>query len=235
MSSPSPDWSAKEIIDHLHALATPDNIAKLAHYGIDTGKALGIPNSVLRPLAKALKKDHARTAEMWASGIREARLLAIFTEDPKQVTARQARSWAAKFNSWEVVDHAADLFIDAGLADELIPEFAADEREFVRRTAFAMMAWGAVHLKKTPDSEILRWLPLIEAHASDPRNFVKKAVNWGLRQIGKRSLQCHAPALELAAKLAASDDKAERWVGSGAVKELSSEKILERLRTKAGK
>lgn len=235
MSTPSPDWSAADILDHLNTLATPGNIAKLAHYGIDTDKALGIPNSVLRPLAKALKRDHARAAELWASGIREARLLAIFTEDPKQVTVKQARAWAADFSSWEVVDHAADLFIDAGLADDLIAEFAADKREFVRRTAFAMMAWGAVHLKKKPDSEIVAWLPLIEAHAVDPRNFVKKAVNWGLRQIGKRSLQCHTPALALATKLAASDDKAERWVGNGAVKELSSEKILERLQAKSKK
>lgn len=231
----TPEWSATEIIDHLQSLATPENIAKLAYYGIETDKALGIPNSVLRPLAKALKQDHARAATLWASGVREARLLAIFTENPSEITVEQARNWASEFNSWEVVDHAADLFIDAGLADELIGEFAKDEREFVRRTAFAMMAWGAVHLKKTPDEEILRWLPLIERHASDPRNFVKKAVNWGLRQIGKRSLECHGPALKLAASLAESGDKAERWVGSGAVKELSSEKILERLRAKANK
>ncbi len=227
--------TANEVIAHLRTLASPEDIAGMARFGIETDKALGIPNAVLRPLARQIRRDHERAAQLWASGIREARLLALFSEEPKKITAAQARKWADEFNSWEVVDHAANLFIDAGLADVLIGEFAADEREFVRRTAFAMMAWGAVHLKKAPDEEILAWLPLIEKHASDPRNFVKKAVNWALRQIGKRSQACHGPALKLAERLAASDDKAERWVGKGAVKELNSEKILERLRVKEGK
>ncbi|MEX0344389.1 MAG: DNA alkylation repair protein [Rhizobiaceae bacterium] len=233
--SPAPDWSAGEVIAHLRTLASPEDIAGMARFGIETDKALGIPNAVLRPLARQIKRDHERAAVLWDSGIREARLLALFSEEPGKVTADQARKWAAEFNSWEIVDHAADLFIDAGLAGELIDKFADDEREFVRRTAFAMMAWGAVHLKKSPDEEILAWLPLIEKHAGDPRNFVKKAVNWALRQIGKRSQACHDPALKLAEKLAASDNKAERWVGKGAVTELRSEKILERLRVKGQK
>lgn len=234
-TAPSPDWTVDDVLTHLRDIAEPGNVSGMAHYGIATDTALGIPNAVLRPLAKAIKRDHARAAALWESGVREARLLAIFSEEPKEVTVKQARAWAEEFNSWEVVDHAADLFIDAGLANELIPKFAADEREFVRRTAFAMMAWGAVHLKKTPDREIITWLPLIERHASDPRNFVKKAVNWALRQVGKRSLSCHGPALLLSDKLARSDDKAERWVGKNAAKELASEKILERLRTKVEK
>ncbi len=233
--SPSPDWTADEVLAHLRSLAAPENISGMARFGIETDKALGIPNAVLRPLARQIKRDHDRAAKLWASGIREARLLAIFSEEPKKVTAKQASAWAENFNSWEVVDHAADLFIDAGLADALIEKFAADEREFVRRTAFAMMAWGAVHLKKAPDDDIIAWLPLIERHAADPRNFVKKAVNWALRQIGKRSFDCHRPALALAEKLAASDDKAERWVGKGAVKELTAQKILDRLAAKSAK
>jgi 3-methyladenine DNA glycosylase AlkD len=109
----------------------------------------------------------------------------------------------------------------------MIPEFAADEREFVRRTAFAMMAWGSVHLKKRPDEPNHRWLPLIDEYATDNRNFVKKAVNWALRQIGKRSMACHGPALELGSrKLAASDDRTARWIGKDAVKELTAEKTL---------
>lgn len=229
MHEPGKPASAPEILAHLRSLTSEDDRAGMARFGIETGKALGIPNAVLRPLARQIGKDHERASELWASGIREARLLAIFSEEPKKVTAEQARNWAAEFNSWEIVDHAAALFVHAGLADDIIGEFAADEREFVRRTAFAMMAWGAVHLKKEPDEAILAWLPLIERHASDPRNFVKKAVNWALRQIGKRSLTCHAPALALAEMLAASNDKAERWVGSGAVKELTGHKTLERL------
>lgn len=235
MSAPAPEWSADEIVAHLHEMANDGNIAGMARFGIATDSALGIANAQLRPLARKLKRNHDRAAALWKTGIREARLLAIFTEEPRLVSSAQAHRWAGEFNSWEVVDHAADLFVESGLSDELIPALAADEREFVRRTAFAMIAWAAVHLKKSPDDAILKWLPLIEKHACDPRNFVKKAVNWGLRQTGKRSQYCHGPALEVARRLAASKDKAERWVGTGAVKELTSEKVLERLRAKLRK
>jgi len=151
------------------------------------------------------------------------------TSEPKRLTADEAKAFAEDFNSWEIVDTAADLFVEARL-DALIESFAADEREFVRRTAFAMIAAMAVHRKKDPDETILVWLPLIEAHSTDDRNFVRKAVNWALRNIGKRSRGCHAPALMLAERLAASADKTARWIGKDAVRELTSEKILARLR-----
>ena len=234
-AEPSPDWTAQDAIAHLKSMASARNVEGMGRYGIETSNALGVSNAVLRPLARKLKRNHQRALDLWASGIREARVLALFSDEPKKVTADQARAMAAEFNSWEIVDHSADLFCDAGLVDELIPEFAADEREFVRRTAFAMMAWGSVHLKKRPDAEIITWLPLIEDHAQDSRNFVKKAVNWALRQIGKRSMACHAPALALAEKLAASEDKTERWIGRDAVKELTSEKTLARLASKGNK
>ena len=230
---PSPDWSAAQAIDHLRSLADARNVAGMGRYGINTATALGVSNSVLRPLARKLGRSHERAGELWTSGIREARLLALFTEEPKKVPAAQARSMAAEFDSWEIVDHAADLFRQAGLIDELIPEFAADDREFVRRAAFAMIVSSAVHQKGRPDSEILEWLPLIAAHAGDSRNFVKKAVNWALRQIGKRSPECHAPALALADRLSASGDKTERWIGSDAARELRAEKTLQRLSARA--
>ncbi len=233
--NPTPDWAAGTVIAHLRELASPDNRAGMARYGIETSAALGIPNAVLRPMAKSIGRDHTRAGDLWASGVREARLLACFTDDPEHVSSQQARNWAAEFNSWEMVDHAASLFIEAGLADELIAEFAADDREFVRRTAFAMMAWGTLHFKKKPDALIADWLPLIEAHTTDPRNFVKKAVNWALRQIGKRSLALHGPALQLSEKLAASDDRTARWIGKDAVRELTAEKTLLRLQKKAEK
>lgn len=228
-ADPSPDWTAGDAIDHLKTLASKRNVEGMGRYGIETSQALGVSNAVLRPLARKLKRNHDRAAELWASGIREARVLALFSDEPKKVTADQARAMAAEFNSWEIVDHAADLFCDAGLVDELIPEFAADEHEFVRRAAFAMMAWGSVHLKKRPDEDITAWLPLIEEHATDSRNYVRKAVNWALRQIGKRSIGCHAPALALAEKLAASDNRTARWIGRDALKELMAEKTLLRL------
>ncbi|CAM5772744.1 DNA alkylation repair protein [Bosea minatitlanensis] len=161
------------------------------------------------------------------------RVLAIYTADPRQLTPEEARRWADDFDSWEIVDTAADLFLEAGL-DQLIPEFAEDDREFVRRTAFAMIAGMAVHRKTEPDATLLGLLRLIERHSGDGRNFVRKAVNWALRNIGKRNLDCHGPALALAERLAMSADKTARWIGKDAVRELTTEKTLERLRRKIG-
>lgn len=232
-AEPAPDWDADRVLAWLKDSGDPGNLAGMSRFGIETQAALGVPNSVLRPLARKIKRNHERAEALWQSGIREARILACFTDQPKQVTAEQAMRWAAEFNSWEIVDHAASLFVDARLHDALIETMVADEREFVRRTGFAMMAWGAVHLKKEPDTVMEAWLPLIERHASDGRNFVKKAVSWALRQIGKRSLTLHAPALDLAERLSASDDKPTRWVGRDAVRELTAQKTLDRLKAKA--
>lgn len=229
MDEPSPTWNADQIVAYLRSQRDETNIEGMGRFGIDTETALGISNTTLRAIGRKVKRNHDRALELWASGIREARLLAAFTAEPKKVTADIARAWAADFNSWEIVDGVSDLFADANLQEPLIAEFAADEREFVRRTAFAMMAWSAVHMKKGPDAILLDWLPLIERHASDPRNFVKKAVNWALRQIGKRNTACHGPALALSERLAASDDKTRRWIGKDAVKELTSEKVAAKI------
>ncbi|MEQ8589655.1 MAG: DNA alkylation repair protein [Roseitalea porphyridii] len=201
----------------------------MARFGINTAKAFGVGNTALRPFARRLGRNHERARELWRTGWREARLLALFTDEPRLLGLDQARAMVEDFDSWEIVDHAADLFVDAGHLDELVPELAADEREFARRTAFAMIAWGAVHLKTRDDADFLRCLPLIEAHSGDPRNFVRKAVNWALRQIGKRSMQLHGPALELSEKLAASEDKTARWIGRDAYRELSDPERIARI------
>ncbi|MGO6817384.1 DNA alkylation repair protein [Rhizobium brockwellii] len=227
MIGPSSD--AAELIAHLETLRSEENVAGMARFGIVTGRALGISNPDIRAVARLAGKDHVRAMQLWRSDIREARLLALYTAEPKRLTTKEAQNWADDFNSWEIVDCAADLFVEARL-DELIWEFAADEREFVRRTAFAMIAGGAVHRKKEPDATILAWLPLIKAHSDDPRNFVRKAVNWALRNVGKRNLACHAPALALARALAESPDKTARWIGKDAARELAGEKLLARLR-----
>jgi 3-methyladenine DNA glycosylase AlkD len=224
-----PSSSAADLIAHLRTLRSEDNIAGMARFGIATEGAIGISNPDLQKIARLAGKDHARARALWASGIREARMLALYTFEPKELTAAEARELAAGFNSWEIVDCAADLFVEAGL-DALIADFAADEREFVRRTAFAMIAGAAVHRKQDPDESLLAYLPLIEAHATDGRNFVRKAVNWALRNIGKRNATCHRPALALAERLAAGADRTARWIGKDAVKELTSEKLLARLR-----
>ncbi len=223
-----PSSSAVDLIEHLQTLRSEENIAGMARFGIVTETAIGISNPDLQKIARLAKKDHVRALQLWASDIREARLLALYTFEPKRLTATEARTLAADFNSWEIVDCAADLFVEAKL-DALIPDFAADEREFVRRAAFAMIAGAAVHRKKDTDESLTAFLPLIEAHATDNRNFVRKAVNWALRNIGKRSSICHRPALALAERLAASTDKTARWIGKDAVRELTGEKLLSRL------
>jgi 3-methyladenine DNA glycosylase AlkD len=229
MTAASPDWSAEDIVAHLRSISSKESRAGMARFGIRADRAFGVSNPVLHSLARTLQHDHARALALWETGWREARLLATFTDDPKQVTRDQALAWAADFDSWEIVDHAAVLLAETPLADELVTLFTADEREFVRRAAFAMIAWSAVHLKKAPDNQFLARLPLIEKHSTDGRKFVKKAVSWALRQIGKRSVMLHARALALAEKLTTSDDRAARWIGKDAVKELTGEKTRQRV------
>jgi 3-methyladenine DNA glycosylase AlkD len=225
----TPSSPADAVIAHLKTQGGEKNLAEMARFGIKTATALGISTPALRQISRLIKRDYPRALTLWDSDIREARLLAALTAEPRKLTLETARQWAGDFNSWEIVDSVADLFVNARLEARLIPEFAADEREFVRRTAFSMIAVAAVHLKREPDETILAWLPLIKAHADDERNFVKKAVNWALRQTGKRSTGCHGPALSPAQTLAARPERAARWIGKDAVRELTSSAVLQRL------
>ena len=209
----------------------------MKRYGIKIDHALGISHGVQRQIAKAVKRNHRRAFELWDSGIMEARFIASVTADPKLFTAENARNWAAEFDSWDIVDGVADLFVDTGDWHALILEFAADGREFVRRTAFAMMAWASVHRKSEPDATFLGFFPIMEEYASDDRNFVWKAVSWALRSIGKRSMQLNEAAILLAGRLTASTSQSARRIGREAFKELSADKtqaaILRRAENRA--
>ncbi|MFE0014443.1 DNA alkylation repair protein [Mesorhizobium sp. NPDC059054] len=229
MNNLSPASTAAEVLAHLHTLSSEENRRGMQRFGIKVERALGIPHGPQRDIARKIKRNHERAFELWESGIVEAQFIASATADPKRFSADDARTWAATFDSWDIVDGVTDLFVDTEHWQLLIAEFAEDDREFVRRAAFAMIAWASVHRKKEPDVTFESLLPLIEKHAKDSRNFVKKAINWALRQIGKRSMALHGPALVLAKKLAASQDKTERWIGKDAVRELTNPKILERL------
>ena len=206
----------------------------MARFGINTEKAFGVSMAAARPLARKYKRQHDLAAELWASGMHEARILAALIDDPKLVTPKQMDAWVADFNSWDLCDQACmKLFAKTPYVAEKVAKWAKDKREFVRRAAFATIAGYAVGAKKAPDAEFLPFLAIIETYATDERNFVKKAVNWALRQIGKRSNALHAPALKLATKLAASEDKAARWIGKNAMKELTDPVQLERLSRKS--
>ncbi|MER9462601.1 DNA alkylation repair protein [Mesorhizobium sp. M0387] len=234
MAELSPQSSADEIVAHLRSIGSEDNRRGMLRYGIKTERALGISHGMQRQVAKKIKRNHERAFELWQTGIMEAQFIASVTADPKRFSAADARQWAASFDSWDIVDGVSDLFVDTDAWKELIEEFAADEREFVRRTAFAMMAWSVVHRKQEPVATFLGFLPIIEAHAADSRNFVKKAANWALRSIGKRSLEMHGAALAVAERLAQSADKTARWIGKDAVRELTNAKIVERIAARKG-
>ena len=229
MADLSQGSTAAEVLAYLRTLSSEENRKGMQRFGIKVERALGIPHGPQRDIARKIRRNHERAFELWESGIVEAQFIASATADPARFSADNARAWAATFDSWDIVDGVTNLFVDTEHWQALIAEFAEDEREFVRRAAFAMIAWASVHRKQEPDATFESLLPLIEKHAKDSRNFVKKAVNWALRQIGKRSMALHSPALALAEKLAASNDKSERWIGKDAMRELNNPKILERL------
>lgn len=225
----TPASTAGEIVAHLRSIGSEENRRGMQRYGIRIERALGISHGVQRNVARKIKRNHERAFELWATGIMEAQFIASLTADPKRFTAEDARHWAADFDSWDIVDGVCDLFVDTDHWRALIEEFAADEREFVRRTAFAMTAWSVVHRKKEPEETFLGFLSLIERHATDERNFVKKAVSWALRSIGKRSRSLNAATLATANRLAASSDGIARWIGKDAIRDLTSPATLRRL------
>ncbi|MBX3530831.1 MAG: DNA alkylation repair protein [Rhizobiaceae bacterium] len=214
---------------HLRSIGSEVNREGMKRYGIRIERALGISHGEQRRIGKLIGRNHERALELFDSGIMEAQFIASITADPKRMSLDDCRHWASTFDSWDIVDGVSDLFVDTDHWLVLIREFAGDDREFVRRTAFAMMAWSVVHRKNEPEATLLAFLPLIERYAADPRNFVKKAVNWALRSLGKRSQSLNREALAAAERLAASDDRTARWVGKGAVRELSGPAVQERL------
>lgn len=223
--------TAEEIISQLRALSRPEQLAGMARYGINTETALAVRIPELRAIAKKAGRDHAVALDLWASGIHEARILAALVDVPEQVGEAQMEDWVAGFNSWDLCDQVcSNLFDRTAFAWEKTVAWSNREEEFVKRAGFTLMACLAVHDKKAPDDAFLALLPVIERESTDPRNYVKKAVNWALRGIGKRNRRLHGPALKLARDLAASADRTARWIGRDAARELDSEKIVGRLR-----
>ena len=224
-SEAKPTRSKADVLARLAGMRNETNRAGMARFGINIQNAYGISIRDLRPLAKALGRDHDLALELWRTGIHEARILASFIDEADKVGQEQIDAWVADFDSWDLCDQVVDLFIATPFADAKIRAWASAEPKFVKRAAFAMIARRAVRHKELPDETFLAYLDLIDAQAGDPRNYVKKAVNWALRQIGKRSAGLHRRALALAERLAASNDKARRWIGRDAVRELTRETV----------
>jgi len=217
----------------LQALAKPENVEGMRHFGMLGENRLGIAIPELRRLAKEHGKDHAMALSLWHSGIPEARILASMIEDPQEVSVYQVEEWVSGFNSWDVCDQVCmNLLEKVPSAVARIPAWAAREEEFVRRTAFSLMACLAWHDKKASNDSFIAYFPLIKQAAVDERNFVKKAVNWALRNIGKRNPALNQAAISLAEDLQQMDSKSARWIAADALRELRSDAVQKRIHEK---
>lgn len=248
MATPRPRHPAVPgLLAEVRALGSERNRAGMARYGINVADAFGVSVYELRKIAKRVGTDHELALALWATGNHEARLLACFVADPAAVTAAQMEAWARDFDSWDVCDQATTSLFDlTPHAWKKAAAWARREDEWIRRGGFALMAGLAVHDKGAANSDFEALLPLIEAAATDPRNFVKKAVNWALRNIGKRNLALNAAAIACARRIQAAanaraggerggdpGDRAARWVAADALRELGSEKAQARLRRRS--
>lgn len=219
------------ILSHLNSLANPINVAGMARFGINPHNTLGISVNTLQAIAREVGKDHDLAGELWASGIHEARILASLVDIPIQVTDDQMESWVKDFDSWDVCDQVCqNLFAWTPSACQKALAWSGRSEEFVKRAGFVLIARLAVPSAKTADETLDGFLPIIAREAADERNYVKKAVNWALRQIGKRNRYLHAETIEVARQIERMDSKAARWVARDALKELTSPKTIARLR-----
>ena len=221
------------ILKRLKSLSNPDAVMGMARFGINPENTYGISIPDLRKMAKEIGRDHPLAQELWSSGIHEARILAGMIDDPKMVTEKQMESWVKDFDSWDVCDQCCmNLFEETKSAYQKCVEWSSREEEFVKRAGFVLMARLAVSDKSAKDEMFLKFLPVIEREAIDNRNFVKKAVNWALRQIGKRNIQLNKMAIRTAKEIQKMDSKSAKWVASDAIRELTSKEVQERLQRK---
>ena len=223
--------SADEALKRLKVKAKPDQLAGMARYGIVVEKRLGVSIPELRKIAKEIGKNHDLALELWKTGISDALILASMIGEPEKLTEEQMEEWVKDFNSWDVCDQVCmNLFEKTSLAWKKILDWSEREEEFVKRASYALLACLAWHDKKVEDDKFIELFPVIKCGATDERNYVKKAVNWALRNIGKRNLNLNKAAIEVARKIQQIDSGAARWIASNAIKELESEAVQRRLR-----
>lgn len=224
------------IIGRLNAMKNLRNVEGMARFGINPKNTLGISVPDIRTMAKQIGKDHFLAQKLWSSGIHEARILATIIDDPKLITEEQMESWVKEIDSWDICDQCCgNLFDKTKFAYQKAIEWSNNDKEFIKRAGFSLMAYLVVHDKKAPDKEFAKFLSAIKAAATDERNFVKKAVNWALRQIGKRSLELNREAIKTAKEIQKMDPKSAKWIASDALRELTGKTVQERLKAKASK
>ncbi len=215
--------SHQEILSRLKSLSNPTAVKGMARFGINPKKAWGISIPPLRKMGKEIGKNHLLAQRLWASGIHEARILAGMIDDPTKVTKAQMERWVNDFDSWDLCDQCcSNLFDKTKFAYRKAAEWTGRKLEYVRRAGFVLMATLAVHDKEAADQSFLAFLPLIQKGAIDERNFVKKGVNWALRQIGKRNRRLNRAAIQTAKAIQKIDAKSARWIASDALRELTA-------------
>jgi 3-methyladenine DNA glycosylase AlkD len=221
----------EDIIQELDLLSNPEDVKGMMRFGINSKKVYGVRIPELRRIAKEAGKNHELAAKLWDAGYNETKILASLIEDPKKVTEDQMDKWVIGFNSWDICDQCCNnLFHKTPYAYKKIFEWSERNEEFVKRAAFTLIAVLAVHDKKSDDNKFKQFFPLIIRESTDNRNYVKKAVNWALRQIGKKNRNLNNESLNVAMQIQRIDDKSAKWIAADALRELRSEKIQERLK-----
>ena len=228
-------WTKAAVLRELEQLADPKVRAKMSYFGVNVPKAHGISAPVLHAFARHIGKNHQLAEQLWSSGIHEARILAALIGESKKVSPALMQRWVRDFDSWDVVDGACCyLFAAAQPAWSKMYEWAGRKPEFEKRAAFSLAAYLSYKDKSADDAAFERFLAVIEREAHDERNFVRKAVNWALRNIGKRNLRLNKAAIRCAERIREQDSRAARWIAADALRELQSEAVQTRLRRKAG-
>jgi 3-methyladenine DNA glycosylase AlkD len=220
-----------EVITKLRKQSNPKNVAGMARFGINAKNTLGVAIPILRKMAKEIGRDHNLALELWDSGIHEARILASMIDEVEKVTSAQMDKWTKDFDSWDVCDQVCmNLFWQTKFARKKCRQWVANKSEFVRRAGFALMSCLAFKDKNIIDKDLIAFFPLIKKYSADERNFVKKSVNWALRQIGKRNLALNRAAILEAKNIAKLNSKSARWIATDAIRELESKAVQYRLK-----
>jgi 3-methyladenine DNA glycosylase AlkD len=223
----------EDIIKKLESLSDQDAVKGMARFGINPRNNLGVSIYKLRQIAKEIGKDHELAIKLWNSDIHDARLLACFIDNPNKITSEQMNLWAKDFDSWDICDQVCTSLFDLNsLAWTKVFKWAKRDEEFVKRGAFALIAGLSVHNKRASDEKFERFFPIIKKHSTDNRNYVKKSVNWALRNIGKRNLRLNKKAIDLSKDILKIDSNTAKWIARNALKELTSIKIQNRLKKK---
>jgi 3-methyladenine DNA glycosylase AlkD len=218
------------VIQELKSKARPDQLEGMGRFGMQTEKRLGVAIPELRKMAKNLGKNHDLALGLWREGLAESRILAAMVDEAEKLTERQMDDWVKDFDSWDVCDQVCmNLFEKTPLAWKKIRDWSKRQEEFVKRAAFALIACLAWHDRNAGDEKFTALFPVIRAGSTDERNFVKKAANWAIRNIGKRNRNLNRAALAAAEEIRQLDSKAARWISSNAIRELESDAVQKRL------